>query len=162
MAPALSVINFSIEQSTVPQITHKRSENLAASGNCLGCIINIAWYLQEKRGILQEMLHTKDFVCRKSLKDFNGYCSPSTSLYYISLPLGFVNKDDRHRHQRDHLVGRLTIVHQDNRRRRPFISSTRVGSRGGWREINCCRVFMFQTFLSLNYSLCSTSSQTRV
>ena len=84
VAPALSVINFSIEQSTVPQITHKRSENLAASGNCLGCIINIAWYLQEKRGILQEMLHTKDFVCRKSLKDFNGYCSPSTSLYYIS------------------------------------------------------------------------------
>ena len=99
MAPALSVINFSIEQSTVPQITHKRSENLAASGNCLGCIINIAWYLQEKRGILQEMLHTKDFVCRKSLKDFNGYCSPSnTSLYYISLSLGFVNIDDQHRH----------------------------------------------------------------
>ena len=96
VAPALSVINFSIEQSTVPQITHKRSENLAASGNCLGCIINIAWYLQEKRGILQEMLHTKDFVCRKSLKDFNGYCSPSTLLNYISLSL--VNIDDRHRH----------------------------------------------------------------
>ena len=86
MAPALSVINFSIEQSTVPQITHKRSENLAASGNCLGCIINIAWYLQEKRGILQEMLHTKDFVCRKSLKDFNGYCSPgqpSTKTFHL-------------------------------------------------------------------------------
>ena len=38
----------------------------------------------------------------------------STSLYYISLSLGFGNIDDWHRHPniniRDHLVGRLTIM----------------------------------------------------
>ena len=78
---ALSVISFSIEQSSAPQITHKRSENLADSGNCLDCIINIAWYLQEKEGYVSFDIQ-RIFYAQKSFlftrvrnHHFNLHCS---------------------------------------------------------------------------------------